>query len=308
MQIRYKRYNSQLRLTIGVLATIFVQACATVGIPEKTVGIPENRVQFPSLDATPQHPPTMLDGYLFKPKGDGRHPALVFLHGCGGLLNARSGEINLREADWAARLTRVGYVVLMVDSLSPRGHGEMCSRRGFDRGIYLQRPKDAYGALRYLQAQPFVRPDRVGLMGWSQGGGVILLSIRTDSLGRSAELPAEDFRVAVAFYPGSCNAQVLRSSWNSEIPLLVLIGERDNWTPVTPCKALVDGAVGRGSKVEMRIYPDAYHDFDWPNKQLGELPAYRTSSGVVPITGMNPAARADALERVPKFLAKYLQD
>lgn len=135
-----------------------------------------------------------------------------------------------------------------------------------------------------------------------------MLSIRTDSLGRPAELPAGDFSVAVAFYPGSCSAQVLRSPWESAIPLLVLIGERDNWTPATPCKALMDRAVERGSKVEMRVYPDAYHDFDWPNKQLGELPAYSTSSGVIPITGMNPAARADALERVPTFLAKYLQD
>jgi hypothetical protein len=29
---------------------------------------------------------------------------------------------------------------------------------------------------------------------------------------------------------------------------------------------------------------------------------------VVPITGMDPAARADALTLVPAFLAKYLDD
>ena len=196
----------------------------------------------------------------------------------------------------------------MVDSLTPRGSGEMCSQRGFKRAIYLDRPKDAYGALRYLQAQPFVRPDRVGLVGWSQGGGVILLSIRADSLGRPAELPEGDFRVAVASDPGSCNDQGQRSLWTSPIPLLVLVGDRDNWTPAVPCKALVDGAVERGSKIEMRIYPGAYHDFDWPNQPVRELPAYRTSSGVIPIAGMNPAARDDALERVPEFLGRYLQN
>src|SRR5271170_1206199 len=146
---------------MAVLATFLVQACASVNVPQ-------NSVRFP-LDASLGREPTMLDGYLFKPAGEGRHPALVFLHGCGGLVNRRLGEINSRETDWAARFTRFGYIVLMVDSLTPRASGEMCSQRGFKKAIYRDRPKDAYGALRYLQAQPFVRPDRVALVGWSQG-------------------------------------------------------------------------------------------------------------------------------------------
>ena len=37
-------------------------------------------VHFPSLDVQ-----TTLNGYLFRAGGAGRHPALVFMHGCGGL-------------------------------------------------------------------------------------------------------------------------------------------------------------------------------------------------------------------------------
>ena len=59
----------------------------------------------------------------------------------------------------------------MVDSFGPRNHGEMCSQSGFDRELYLKRPRDAYAALVYLQAQPYVRSDRIGVMGWSEGGG-----------------------------------------------------------------------------------------------------------------------------------------
>src|SRR5579872_1836806 len=129
------------------------------------VAAQQQPVHFPSLD--PAAP--VLDGYLFRPAGDGRHPALVFLHGCGGLIG-HAGRINAREADWAARFTAEGYAILMVDSFGPRRHGEMCSVRGFDLQLYRERPKDAYGALAYLQAQDFVRPDRIGVIGWSEGG------------------------------------------------------------------------------------------------------------------------------------------
>ncbi len=94
--------------------------------------------------------------------------------------------------------------------------------------------------------------------------------------------------------------------WKSAIPLLVLVGAGDVWTPAAPCKELVDGAVARGSPVEMQIYPGAYHDFDWPDMLVHESPRYRTTAGVVPIQGTNPAARQDALTRVPAFLARYL--
>ena len=50
--------------------------------------------------------------------------------------------------------------------------------------MWRDRPKDAYAALQYLQAQPFVKADHVGLIGWSQGGGVVLLSINDKSIGR----------------------------------------------------------------------------------------------------------------------------
>jgi dienelactone hydrolase len=257
-------------------------------------------VHFPSLDGT-----TQLDGYLYRPAGEGRHPAIVGLHGCSGMFN-RAGAIFPIFREWAAELTRQGYVFLLVDSFRPRNHGEMCSILGFDLDIYRTRPKDAYGALSYLQAQPFVRGDRVALVGWSQGGGVTLFSIAPRSLGRPAALPQGDFRAAVAFYPGSCSLERLPADWTTRIPLMVLMGAEDVWTPAAPCKTFLDGAIARGAAVETQIYPGAYHAFDAPNQPRLELPNYRTRIGVVPVIGTDPAARQDALARVPAFLARYL--
>ena len=263
-------------------------------------------VHFPSLeDNGPGQPSTMLDGYLFRPAGEGRHPAIVGLHGCSGMFAPR-GTITAVLSGWAIELSRQGYVVLLVDSLGPRRHGEMCSIQGLDLDLYRKRPRDAYGALWYLQAQPFVRGDRVGLMGWSQGGAATLFAIAAHSLSRPAALPQGDFRAAVIFYPGACNEQRQPAGWTTGIPLLVLMGAEDVWTPMPPCKQFLEGAIGRGAPVEMVVYPGANHVFDAPNLARRELPSYVTRTGVVPIVATDPAARADALQRVPAFLARYL--
>jgi dienelactone hydrolase len=210
-----------------------------------------------------------------------------------------------RETDWAAKLNAAGYAVLMVDSFAPRGSGEMCSTSGFKEWIYLSRPADAYGALAWLQSQPFIAKDRVAMIGWSNGGGAVLFALGR-KYGRPASFAGPDFRAAIAFYPGSCSEQRMGSDWTPSIPLLVLIGDKDVWTPAEPCKQLVDRAAGRGAKIDYHAYPGAYHDFDWPNLKRKELTAYTTRSGVVPITAEDPAARADAIKRVQAFLAAHL--
>jgi dienelactone hydrolase len=79
-------------------------------------------------------------------------------------------------------------------------------------------------------------------------------------------------------------------------------------TRLEPCRTLLDHAVARGSPIELHTYAGAYHDFDYPGIKRHEEPGYRTTSGVVPIVGTDPAAREDALARVPAFLGRYLLD
>jgi dienelactone hydrolase len=264
-------------------------------------------VHFPSYqDNGADQPSTVLDGYLFRPAGDGRRPAVVGLPGCSGMFVRGTTALTPLYRAWAGELARRGYVFLLVDSLGPRRHGEMCSIGGFDLAIYRRRPRDAYGALWFLQAQPFVHGDRIALAGWSQGGAATLFAVDARSAARPAIIPHGDFRAAVAFYPGACDDRRQPAAWTSTTPLLVLMGAEDVWTPMLPCKTFLDGAIGRGAPIEMQIYPGAYHGFDAPNQQRRELPDYRTRTGVIPIVGTDPAARADAVERVPAFLARFV--
>jgi dienelactone hydrolase len=272
------------------------------------VAAAQEAVHFPSSeDNGAGRPATTLDGYLFRPALEGRRPAVAFLHGCGGLFDRASGFIEPGERDWAGELTRRGYVVLMVDSFRPRNRGEMCSLQARDPELYFKRPRDAYGALLFLQAQPYVRADRISVIGWSQGGGAVLFAIGAENIGRPAQLPQGGFRAAVAFYPTSCDPGQHHAGWTTAVPMLVLVGSEDVGNPPAPCKELLDRAAARGAKIDMQIYPGAYHHFDWPNLPRHELP-FRTVAGLVRIEGTDPAARHDALIRVPAFLDRYLMN
>ena len=258
----------------------------------------EDQVKVPPLEGT------VLTALLFPAPEKTPHPAVVFMHGCGGLWN-KEGTLVKRETTWAEKLNALGYTVLVLDSFTVRGIKNMCSAGTFDPSIYIKRAKDAYGALLWLQARPDIAPERIAVMGWSQGGGSVLHTVAKGSPGRPAALPRGDFRAGIAFYPGSCDERKT-SGWSTAIPLQVLVGGSDVWTPAGPCKQLIENAAAAGSPTAITIFPGAYHDFDWPGVPVHELPAFRTSSGVVPIEGEDPAAEAEAYRIVPEFLAAKL--
>jgi dienelactone hydrolase len=265
-------------------------------------------VHFASLDGR-----TNLTAYLGRHPGDAPRPAVVLMHGCSGLLNGQGRIFPIFRA-WMRALFAKGYDVLTVDSAASRGFGQTCTAGESRITMWRDRPSDAYAALAYLQAQPSVRADRVALMGWSQGGGVVLLTINDKSIGRPAAL-SHDFKTAVSFYPGACSdklqskpwTEVEPQGWTTKVPLLVLFGAADTWTPLTPCEAFLGAARARGNPVELKIYPSAVHAFDAPNLPRTELPAYRNGNGPVPLIGTDKEARADAFPRVLEFLNAYLQ-
>jgi dienelactone hydrolase len=276
---------------------------AATAAPAQTV------VNFISLDGA-----TKLTAHLGRPEGDAPRPAVVLMHGCSGLLDGKGRILGLYRA-WARALVVQGYVTLTVDSASSRGFGQTCSATPDRITMWRDRPKDAYAALQYLQSQPFVRADRIGLMGWSQGGGVVLLTLNDKSIGRPAELAA-DFKAAVSLYPGACSerlqtkpfTQVEPHGWATQVPLLTLFGEADTWTPFKPCEEFLAEAKAHGSPVELKSYPSAVHAFDAPNLERRELPAYRVGNGPIPVIGTDRDARADAFTRVLEFMKLELEN
>ncbi len=319
---RVARVSCRLITALAFIAGA-VSVSAQAPQPETTVVPPAaGQIELPHIDVPSLDGKTMLFGHLFRPKEDHDvpRPAVVMMHGCSGLL-AKNGRFFPLYRPWVRALLEKRYVVLVIDSTTPRGFGQTCSPASAAEIMWRERPKDAYAALLYLQAQPFVQADHVGLIGWSQGGGAVLIAINEHTTGRmsdesrtAAARLQHDFVAAVAFYPGACSERFQQftyppgeqDGWTSRVPLLVLFGEADVWTELKPCAAFLDAAKARGNPIELKTYPDAVHAFDAPNLKRTELPQYRTNDGRIPVIGTDSAARDDVFVRVPEFLEKHL--
>lgn len=246
----------------------------------------------------------VLAAALYKPAGLGPFPAVVALHGCGGLF-LRNGAIAPRDADWAERLVGLGFVVLMPDSYGPRAQGPQCRNRERVVRPNHQRQSDAHAARRWLQAQPYVKPEAVNILGWSNGASTTLYAIRDAKTDRAAMGDGPDFARAVAFYPG-CRTLAATGHYKPRLPLLILVGEDDDWTPPDACRRLVEQAKAAGRNAALVTYPDAVHDFDHPDLAVVTRRglAYTASDSGEARAGTNPAGREDAIRRVPAFLAR----
>jgi dienelactone hydrolase len=257
-------------------------------------------VTFPNI--TPGKP-LEVRGQLYRPEEPGPFPAMVLLHGCGG--------VEPLHARWSAWLNERGYVALVVDSWGSRGMVENCSKGTPDVGN-TERFDDAFGALRYLRSLPFVDPARIGAMGWSSGGVFSIAVVNGPSLERARKrgvaLPPVGFRLGVGLYPGVCFSLVKEVVI---VPILVLIGEADDWTRAQECEEMVTAMRARGADATLRIYPGAYHYFDDADYPLQVLPDVenRNKPGDCcgATVGYQPEAAAAAFAAVEAFLAKHLK-
>ena len=241
-----------------------------------------------------------LRAVLYRPEGAGPFPAVVGLHTCSGLHN-RTGAIATRYRDWAERLSTAGFAVLFPDSYGSRGAGSQCFLRKRIVRPDHEGVSDANAARRWLQNQSWITPERISLLGWSDGAIAALWAVRPRT---AANDSTPDFRSAIALYPG-CR-RLGYTAWSARVPTLILIGSADDWTSSAVCEHMVAGARGRSAGTSIVVYPGAHHDFDHPNRPVHVRHGYAFSvdgSGRIH-TGTNDAARADALKRVSEWLAR----
>ena len=283
------------------------------GTPARSTG-PE-RVTFDSLDHDPATgAPVRITGLLFRPRGanDAPRPAVIALHGCGGMYSAlpsRRDRLSLRHQAMADLLTAEGYLVLFPDSFRSRSQEEICSIEARQRTInQVHRLRDAQAALAYLQARADVVPNRIAVLGWSHGGSAVLATQNAKSppvarwRDRAGSPPY--FRAAVAFYPGCIDYVRARTGYAAVAPLTLFVGAADDWTAPQPCIDLAQRLIAAGEPVTITVYPDTYHGFDGPVSQ-GRL-HLDMPNGVNPGSGVtvapNAAARDDAYAKLKRFL------
>lgn len=241
---------------------------------------PHRSAAFPASSDT--QPPLL--GFLTRPAGSGRFPAVVILHSCGGF----SGH----DTDAAATLKSWGYVALAIDSLSGTN---MCWKGGGTAAEAF----DAYVALHYLAAQSFVASGRIAVMGFSMGGTAALLAVEKGRIWAAAQ---PRFAAAVAYYP-----QCEYISGVMTAPALILAGELDDWHVAETCRKLdahqsdigITRSETTATAMELVVYAGATHAFDMrrpPFRDRGHLEQY------------NEVAAREAALRTRSFLHDKLGD
>lgn len=235
------------------------------------------RVTFRSRDEGQ----TELVGYLFRPTGEipaAGAPAVVLMHGRAGAYSSladgvyESRTLTQRHRYWAEYWADRGYFALIVDSFGPRGYPG-----GFAAGTYSSRPADinevtirpldAYGALRYLRSLDGVDDDRIGLMGWSNGGSAALATMADDKPGDMRRI---GFRAAIAMYPGCGLQNRFRQGYTAYAPVEIFMGTADEEVSHDRCQTFAAAAHG---SVVFHSFVGASHTFDDPGRRRQSVPA-----------------------------------
>ena len=258
-------------------------------------------VEFPALEPFDGRP-VQLSGLMYRPLGTGPFPALVLMHGCGGMVT-NQGYVTASYRYWAERLALEGYVALLVDSFGPRGYRSICELQVRPVRESRERADDIYAAQEWLAAQTHVARDRIGVIGWSNGASGTLYGMRESR-------PRRGIRAAVAFYPGCRTLARSTTAYRPYAPLLILAGEADDWTPAAACVELAAIARKQGAVMETVTYPGAHHSFDRINSPVRYRPDVRNLNkpdrkGAT--AGEHPEARKDAIRRTLEFLALHLK-
>ena len=254
------------------------------------------RVEIPLADGT------LLRAYWMPRPDGGAAPAVVALHGCGGLFERTGTVFDPRYPEYAERLHQAGFHVLLPDSFGSRGSGSICSEPNGKRTITVEmRRGDAIAAVDWVSKRPDVDGRPVVMLGWSHGAMTTLSAL-------NATRPdyARGVAAAVVFYPGCASA--LKEPFRLQAPMLMLLGEKDDWTPPARCVQLAERLRQEQPQVELdvHVYSDSYHGFDStrPVRFRKDVPNGVSREGVH--QGGNPAARSAALAEIDAFLSRLV--
>ena len=215
--------------------------------------------------------------FIARPTGAARAPGILVIQEAFGL----NGHIQ----DVARRIAAEGYVALAPDLYWRAGQRRTVGYDQIGEAIALMQGvsdkdivADVGSAIGYLERQPFVRSDRIGITGFCMGGRVSYLA--------ACELP-EKIKASAPFYGGGIP---IDKTPKLRAPVLAFFGEKDAFIPLESVEQLKAEARRHRKAVEVVVYPGAGHGFF-----CNERASYQK------------AAAEDAWARLKKFFATHLK-
>jgi len=229
-------------------ALCFAQIARVEVVPIQSVTMSDQDFLNGRKDAKP----VTLAGQLKIPRaGNERLPAVVLLHGSGGV----GGNV----VDWENDLNQMGIATFVLDAFTGRGITSTSANQAVLGRLAMT--YDAYRALEILEKHPRIDPRRVGLMGFSRGGQAALYAAVKRFQRMHGPASGLDFAAYAPFY-ASCGTQFVDDDDVSPKPIRMFHGAADNYVPVAPCREYVKRLKAKGVDVTLTEYPGAHHAFD----------------------------------------------
>ncbi len=280
-----KKRNDSFVLSPAISGFMVVCAMALFlsVVPVTALHAEESSVRITSADKDAGK----INAFLFKPNsGSGPFPAVIIMHGGGG--------VHGWTFDFAATVSRWGYVTLVIDSYGSRKI-RSTDQIGHRKGAFYQLA-DVYGGYRFLSKLDFVDAKRMAILGFSRGGHTTL-----NAIGEEQSLPdyvkngsarPGDFAAAIAIYPNCLDQEDIVH----KAPVLILIGDRDRDYNLDCSADVVTRSKASGYKSALHIYRGVTHSYF--SKRIRRRHKEHE---------YDPAAVADTARRTKAFLAKHLR-
>ena len=258
----------------SLLATLLDNDLAKADHPYAPYRDAQRPVEFGTLTAadgtTPLHY-SVIKPVGFDPKK--RYPVVVYVYG-GPATQTVTRAWPGRGDHWFNQyLAQQGYVVFSLDN---RG----TPRRGaaFGGALYgvqgTVEVDDQLAGAKWLQAQPWIDPARIGVYGWSNGGymALMMLSKASDTYACGvAGAPVTDWGLYDTHYTerymnlpaanadGYRNGRVLTHVDGLKSPLLLIHGMADDNVLFSNSTVLMSALQKRAQPFELMTYPGAKH-------------------------------------------------
>lgn len=225
------------------------------------VEVPAETVRFASTDPFAlrdairgRAAPAEALGRLFLPTEAATEPvpAVVLLHGAGGILPSR-------ELTYARQFAALGWATLVVDVFGARVEP---GTRFADRLLNVTEAMflaDAYAGLRFLDAHPSVDATRVALVGFSYGGMAATYAVH-ELVARTFAPEGLRFRAHAAFY-APCIAR-FEDMTTTGAPFAMLYGTADAIVDPVRCAEVLRDVAEGGSSVLLEVLVGAAHQWD----------------------------------------------
>ncbi len=258
-------------------------------------------LMLPALLALGEETVVMIQGESWEipaticmPEGDGPFPFVVMYHGTG----SSRDEAGNGYAMLAPKLAEAGIASVRFDFV---GNGD--STGDYVNYTLTSGMADGDAVIAYMQAMDKIDAERVGVLGWSQGGTVAMLAAGRNPLIKSlvtwagavdmsffnAELYDEakangfavmefewrtPLNISIAWFDEVCEIKIAEELKNYQGAALAMAGSLDDVVPLTDMDVII--AACPTDVKEMVLLEGADHTF---NVVTGDLSAYEALAG-----------------------------